>query len=270
MKLGCSTILYGKLPLATALGGIRKAGFEGIELCAIPGMSPHVSPDLDADQRRALRDLIAGYGLAIESIGASGNLDLADPSRFKAVLRLAADLGAPAVTAGAGGKFGDEESYQQFVRVVREDLVPVAADLGVQMSFKAHVGNSVCNRATCLRFIEDLGEDLAWAGINIDPSHLWRTDPDLPPEETIRLCAHGIKTGRIRDTREHDQPVGPPSKQVPGGGCMNLPAIVEAYRTTGLEWICVEIVGAHTWEDAFEVQKVVEACAYVLKPMVEG
>jgi sugar phosphate isomerase/epimerase len=269
MKLGCSTILYGKLPLETALGGIQRAGFHAIELCAIPGMAPHVSPDLDADQRKTVKETIASYGLAIESIGASGNLDLNDPTRFKAVLQLAKDLGAPAVTSGSGGKYGDEASYQQFLEVVKDDLIPVAKDLGVKLSFKAHVGNSVCNRATILRFAGDV--DLNWAGVNIDPSHLWRTDPDLLPEETIRACAKAVTTGRIRDTREHDAPVGPPEKQVPGGGCMNLPAIIQAYReATKLDYVVVEIVGAHAWGDAFKVQRVVEACACVLQPMLEG
>lgn len=270
MKLGCSTILYGKLPLATALGGLRKAGFKYTELCAIPGMAPHVSPDLDADARKATRDLVASYDITIESIGASGNLKLEDPSGFKAILQLAADLGAPAVTAGAGGKFGEEETYQQFLKVLREELIPVARDLGVVMSFKPHVGNSVCNKATILRFIDDLGDDLDIAGVNIDGSHLWRTDPELLPEETIVAVAKGVKTGRIRDTRERDAAVGPPVKQVPGGGCMNLPAIIEAYQQTDLEVICIEIVGAHAWDDAFKVQKIVDACALVLLPMVEG
>lgn len=267
MKLGCSTLLYGKLPLETALGGISKAGFSAIELCAF-GMAPHIGPELDGDQRKAVRELVASYGLAIESIGASGRLDVNAPDGFKDILKLAADLGAPAVTSGAGGKFGDEDSYQQFVKVLKEDLIPVAGDLGVAMSFKPHVGNSVCNRATCQRFAADV--DTTWVGINIDPSHLWRTDPELDPAETVALLGNAVKTGRIRDTREHDQPVGPPSKQVPGGGWMRLSELIDAYRAhTNLEYLTVEIVGSHTWPDAFAVQKVVEACAYVLKPMVE-
>lgn len=268
MKLGCSTILYGKLPLATALGGISKAGFSAIELCALPGMAPHVDTSLSADEREAVKQQVADYGLAIESLGASGRMNLAEPQGFKDTLQLAADLGAPAVTCGAGGKFGDEESYATFVKVVTEEFIPVAKDLGLTISFKPHVGNSVCNRETCQRFVNDV--DTTWVGINIDPSHLWRTDPNLDPGETVKLLGNWVKTGRIRDTREHDQPVGPPEKQVPGGGWMRLSELIAAYKeATSLEYLTVEIVGAHTWLDAFRVQKVVEACAYVLKPMVE-
>lgn len=269
MKLGCSTLLYGKLPLATALGGISKAGYAAIELCAIPGMSPHVSPELDADGRKAVRDLVAGYGLAIESIGASGWFDYQNPDKLISILQLAADLGAPAVTSGAGGADGDEESYQALLKVLRERLLGPAEELGVVISLKPHVGNYVCRRESILRFGSDL--DSPWVGVNIDPSHLFRTDPELDPEETIALCGKHIRTGRIRDTRERVAAVGPPQNQVPGGGAINLPAVVKAYREhTKLDYLTVEIVGAHAWDDAFECQKIVDACALVLKPMVES
>ena len=40
--LGCSTILYGRYSLEQALKGIAKAGYKAIELCARPGMAPHL------------------------------------------------------------------------------------------------------------------------------------------------------------------------------------------------------------------------------------
>ena len=73
MILGCSTILYGGYDLDTALKGIRKAGYEAIELCAIPGMAPHISCDMSPNAAREVKAKVADYGLMIESIGASGN-----------------------------------------------------------------------------------------------------------------------------------------------------------------------------------------------------
>ncbi len=40
--LGCSTILYGGFSLEQALEGIAQAGYKAIELCARPGMAPHL------------------------------------------------------------------------------------------------------------------------------------------------------------------------------------------------------------------------------------
>ena len=66
--LGCSTILYGGFSLEQALEGITKAGYQAIELCARPGMAPHLEIGKTASYYKAIKAQVASYGLAIESI----------------------------------------------------------------------------------------------------------------------------------------------------------------------------------------------------------
>jgi len=55
VELGCSTILYGGHPLASALEGIARAGYRAVELCAITGMAPHLSADAPLSQAADLK-----------------------------------------------------------------------------------------------------------------------------------------------------------------------------------------------------------------------
>src|SRR6266566_4197248 len=96
LQLGCSTLLYGALPIGTALTGIRDAGYKAIELCAIQGMAPHLPDDLSDSQYREIARKVADHGLAIESLGVSTNiLEGQAAYRLCRLLRAAAALGAP-------------------------------------------------------------------------------------------------------------------------------------------------------------------------------
>ena len=114
MQLGCSTLLYGALPLDTALDGIRDAGYKAIELCAIQGMANHLPDDLDTAGYEEIGKRVADRELAIESIGVSTNLlDGQAAYRLVRILKAAAILGAPCITTGSGGKADDEESFRE-------------------------------------------------------------------------------------------------------------------------------------------------------------
>src|SRR5689334_1696212 len=102
MELGCSTILYGGHPITAALDGIARAGYRAIELCAIPSMAPHISPDTPLSEIAELKQRLADLGLSVESIGASGTLS--DVDAFERLMRLGQALGAPAITTGSGGR----------------------------------------------------------------------------------------------------------------------------------------------------------------------
>lgn len=241
MELGCSTILYGGHPLEAALDGIRRAGYQAIELGAIPGMADHLSADEGPDYYRGVRDAVAERGLAIEAIGASTNL--LDPdrrARFVRLMKAASELGAPALTTGSGGVSDDAESYRTVVATIAE-LARIAADLGVRISIKPHVRAAVYSTPTASRFMEEV--DPRWVGLNYDASHLWRANET--PEESLRALGPHLATARIRDavSREPGGP-GPIDQQIPGNGAMNLPAIAEALAAIpGLRYTVLEIVG---------------------------
>lgn len=259
MILGCSTILYGGHDLDAALAGIKQAGYEAIELCAIPGMAPHTSCDMTGAAIREVKAKVEGSGLAIESIGASGNpftSDGPEEAPFAKLMRVAAELGAPALATGSGGAFGDEESFKETVANVN-GMARIAADLGVKISIKPHVGAAVGSTPTALRFMKEV--DLEWVGLNVDASHLWRAEPWEVPEESIPKLAPYTFTARIRDTHAgHERPIGSVESQIPGRGGMNLPAICAALNAIpGLEYVTLEIVGTKEFALA-DVQRVVE------------
>lgn len=229
MKLGCSTILYGGHPLDTALARIAAAGYEAVELCAIPGMAPHLDPSADPAE---VRRRVADAGLAIESVGASGNLS-------RATVELAGRLGAPAITAGSGGVSDDEVSFRETTRRIGE-LASVAADLGVTISIKPHVKQAVYDTPTAQRFMAELAGRAV--GLNLDASHLIRAGEE--PAESFRRLAEHVATARVRDaTRGVDGP-GPVDRQIPGGGDLDMAALVAAIADLPRpRYAVLEIVG---------------------------
>ena len=238
MELGCSTILYGGHPLTSALDGIARAGYRAVELCAIPGMAPHLSPDAPLSQAADLRARLADLGLAIESIGASGTLSAA--GAFERLMRLGQALGAPAITTGSGGRSDDEASFREVVATLQR-LAEVAAATGVVVSIKPHVNQAVYDTRSAQRFMGEV--DPRYVGLNVDASHLLRAGEE--PAAAIRALAPHVATARIRDAvRAVDGP-GSVEQQVPGGGHLDMPALAAAIASLPRpRYAVLEIVGA--------------------------
>jgi sugar phosphate isomerase/epimerase len=239
MKLGCSTILYGGQDLSLALDHIAKAGYGAVELCAIPGMAPHLklgeTPAYYGDVKKAVSD----RGLSIESVGASGNIG--DPTRFLQVLDAAAAVGAPCITSGPGGKSDDEASYREVVQKFRV-LAGEARARGVRISVKPHVTNAVYDTKTALRFMGDVDRD--WIGINYDPTHIWRTPHKEVPEQTLDPLLPHMMSIRIRDVKGRQLKICPVAQQVAGEGDLNLRALAAKLRTAPrVTFAVLEIVG---------------------------
>jgi sugar phosphate isomerase/epimerase len=265
VELGCSTILYGGHGLDDALDGIQKAGYKAIELCAIKGMADHIPIGQSASFYDGMKDRIAEHGLALESIGGSGDIHGEEGrARFIELLKIGHRIGAPAITTSSGGTADDEASFAQVVGSINE-LAKVAANTGVKISIKPHVRAAVYSTKTALKFREQVDRD--WVGINVDASHLWRTPEQEMPEESIETLAPHIFTARIRDTLSREIPIGPVETQVPGGGAMNVAAICAAIQRLPLKYMTLEIVGTKDWELA-DVQRVVEECKAKLDPFM--
>lgn len=266
MKLGCSTILYGKNSLDDALRGIKKAGYQAIELCSIPGMGFHVETGKSAADYRSLKKKIRGHGLAIESIGASGN-DPYDPSpnsKFRQLMAAAAELGAPCLALGSGGKQDSADDMERAIETFNRQA-EYGREIGVKISIKPHVGSVVYHTPSAHIFMQQV--DSTWVGLNVDASHLWRAPVPEKGEESIPKLAEYIVTGRIRDTLSHERPIGPVETQVPGGGAMNLKGIMDAFkRVPGLKTVTLEIVGTADWP-LEKIQDVVERSHRALAPL---
>lgn len=268
MELGCSTLLYGNHPIEDALRGIKLAGYAAIELAAMPGMSDHLSACLESEAKLAeLKRKIADSGLVIEAIGASTNLlDPAARARFIKLMEAGQDLGAPAITTGSGGASDDEASFESVLAMLG-DMAPVAKRTGVKLSIKPHVGAAVYSTKTALRMMQTVDREAI--GLNVDASHLWRTPELEMPEETIPSLLPYLVTARIRDTKGREKPIGPVENQIPGGGAMNLQAVINVFKQKpDLKYITLEIVGTHANHTVEQCDDVVTRCYNLLAWML--
>src|SRR5439155_23611628 len=90
------------------------------------------------------------------------------------------------------------------------------------------------------------------------------------PEESIPQLLPYLFTARIRDTLSREIPIGPVETQIPGGGAMNLPAIMDAFKQKkDLEYLTLEIVGTHTSTDGEYVDGIVQTSYDHLSPLAE-
>ncbi|PWC07569.1 sugar phosphate isomerase/epimerase family protein [Mycetocola zhujimingii] len=131
-RLGCSTISFRHQRLAEALATIRAAGFEEIDLGALPGVCDHVPFVLDADAVGAVAEAVLASGLRVRSVnGDIGDLNRvlsagersARESHLDMLLSLTRAIGARALVLPCGAL--DHEPF----RSLDEDLDAVAAEL---------------------------------------------------------------------------------------------------------------------------------------------
>jgi sugar phosphate isomerase/epimerase len=203
MKIGLYSITYrGVWYRGEAVGLLdlvrlaKQQGWEGIELDA---ERPHAAPmDLDADDRKRLRDLAGETG--IELCAVSPNCDLSSPvpvqreamiCYVRECIRLARDLGSPLVKIFAAWRgitlhdglatYDETYSYNQygfwkgdrraFVVDAMRELSKVAEDSGVVLAMQNH-GPDVVNRCEdVLSLIAEVGSPAfkACMDINIEP-----------------------------------------------------------------------------------------------------
>ena len=266
-NLGCSTILYGGFRLEQALERIANAGYKAIELCARPGMAPHLEIGRTASYYEEIRVQVASYGLVIESIAGTGGIGMDSPD-FEAVIEAAQQVGAPAIAEGTGGNSDDEESFKQVVELVNTTAARTS-QAGIKLSLKPHVNNAVNSTETALRFMQEV--DREWVGINFDASHIWRTVAAEDPVESLQQLKDYITTLRIRDNREsREGPIGPVETQIPGKGSIDLPGLAAVMNAIDqVPYVTLEIVGTHGGTDTSlaEVQRVVEESIAYLEPL---
>ncbi len=112
MKLGANSVLFGGYDMETAFEQLAMAGYDGIELSAIDGMSEHLV--LDRWREIAPRDQAAGAGLSTWSCWRWSSPRRTRP-RWSWLSRPRQRAGIPIINCGPGGKTGDEASLQQSI-----------------------------------------------------------------------------------------------------------------------------------------------------------
>jgi sugar phosphate isomerase/epimerase len=135
-----------------ALRGIAAAGFQHVELSAVPGWTEHVALNGTDEVRRKLGE----YGLTAVSL--SGHSDLTTDEGLEhgiKAVRWASDFGIPIVNTAIGGHASQEENEQAFLDNVGR-LADAAERAGVVVGLEIH-GDIMASGAKALPLLEKIG-----------------------------------------------------------------------------------------------------------------
>jgi sugar phosphate isomerase/epimerase len=236
MKLGANSVLFGGYDLPTAFEHIARAGYDGIELSAIDGMSQHLVLDRWQEIAPEIKRLSGEYGLELLAMEQPSQ----DPDKMERAFQAAAEIGIPIVNCGPGGKTGDEETFQQSVDSIGR-LADRAQHYGVTLCVKAHVGAAIYNTPTTLRLMQAITSPAF--GIDMDPSHIWRANEN--PVEAIAAVVSRVKHVHIRDCKGRQQNPGKPEDQANGRGDIDLLGYIRVLRENGYDGpLDLEVIGA--------------------------
>ncbi|MBB5056689.1 sugar phosphate isomerase/epimerase [Granulicella aggregans] len=236
MKLGLFTPLFAKLSFVDLLKELKL--YPEITALEIgcggwPGAS-HINPAellASAAAAKEYRVKLADAGLTISALSCHGNPVHPDPAiarredeTFKQTVRLAEALEVPVVVtfSGCPGASADDKTPNwitaawppEFAQGLEwqwsERLVPywiaaekMAAAAGVKIALEAHPGFCVYNPETLLKLRSATGKSL---GINLDPSHLWWQQIDIP--EAIAELGDAIFHFHAKDVAVNPARVG--------------------------------------------------------------
>lgn len=239
MKLGANTVLFGGYDLETAFKYLAMAGYDGVELSAIDGMSEHLVLDHWQELVPQIRQLSQTYGLQLLAIEQPTHIT----AKMEAALQAAAELGIPVVNCGPGGETGNEDSFNGMVEEIGH-LVQLAEKYGVTLCVKAHVGAAIHNTPTTLRLMEAIPSTSF--GIDMDPSHIHRAGEN--PVEALKAVISRVKHVHIRDCKGRQQNPGLPEMQANGRGDIDLLGYIRVLHENGYTGpVDLEVIGAKAY-----------------------
>jgi len=236
MKLGANTVLFGGHDMETAFRCIKMAGYDGIEVSAIGGMSEHLVIDRWKECAPDVKALAAKYELELLAMEQPNQ----DPEVMEQAMQAAVEIGIPVVNCGPGGKSDDEESFKERIDSLSK-LSERAEHYGVTLCVKAHVRAAIWNTETSLRALEAITSPAF--GLDMDPSHIHRGGED--PVEAIGAVISRIKHVHIRDCRGRERSPGKPEEQANGRGEIDLLGYIRVLHENGYTGpVDLEVIGA--------------------------
>ncbi len=239
MKLGANSVLFGGYDMETAFKYLAMAGYDGVELSAIEGMSEHLVLDRWRELIPQIKSLAQTYELKLLAIEQPSHIT----STMEAAFQAAAELGIPVINCGPGGESDNEESLQNSIDALG-DLANRAEKYGVTLCVKAHVGASIYNTPTTLRVMEAVSSSSF--GIDMDPSHIHRAGEN--PVEALKAVISRVKHIHIRDCKGRQPGPGKPEEQVNGRGDIDLLGYLRVLHESGYTGpVDLEIIGAKAY-----------------------
>jgi sugar phosphate isomerase/epimerase len=235
MRLGANSVLFGAFDMEAAFRYLAMAGYDGIELSAIPGMSEHLVLERWRELVPEVRDLSKTYGLELLAMEQPSQ----DPGRMEVAFQAAVELDIPVVNCGPGGKADDEAAWHEMVDSLGH-LAILAEKYGVTLCVKAHVGASIYNTPTTLRAMEEITSPAL--GIDMDPSHIHRAGEN--PVEALQAVISRIRHVHIRDCKGRQQGPGAPEDQANGRGDIDLVNYIRVLHEHGYTGaVDLEVIG---------------------------
>ena len=212
------------------------AGYDGIEVSAIGGMSSHLVIDRWKECAPEVKALAAQFGLELLAMEQPSQ----DPEIMEKAMQAAVETGIPVINCGPGGKTGDEDSFKKSVESLSK-LSERAEHYGVTLCVKAHVGASIWNTETSLRALEAITSPAF--GLDMDPSHIHRAGEN--PVEALGAVVSRIRHVHIRDCRGRKRSPGKPEEQANGRGEIDLLGYIRVLHENGYEGpVDLEVIGA--------------------------
>jgi sugar phosphate isomerase/epimerase len=239
VRLSIGTYGMQMLEVDRALDLIRKTGYDGAELCLMPGW-PSEPAKLDSAARRRIREqrfpiatMIENFNLLVDDDAHHATLD-----RIRAAATLAHDIAPqspPILQTVLGGKAGEWRTVNKRMAARLLEWAQLAEDNRIRLAVKAHFG-SACNDTGKLLHLIGQVSSAALGGI-YDYSHFQLMDVDLR-ESLLQLLPHSlfltVKDGRLVD--------GKPQFLLPGEGTIDYDLYFRTLRERNYSgWMLVEI-----------------------------
>jgi sugar phosphate isomerase/epimerase len=242
MRLAFSTNAYTRHSLKDALQGIRRAGFEGVEILAD---TPHAYPDaIDATLTDETKRELDQLGLAVSNINVNCSFgywkdappepyfepSLISPNpkhredRTRLILKaldFAKDVGAANISITSGRMLGGmppEPAAKQFAQSIRP-ILDRADVLGVDVGIECEPGLYLEYVAELREWIDRLGHPRL--GANLDVGHSQVIGESIP--DAVKLL-----DGRIWNLHVEDIPGRKHYHLIPGQGTLDWRALKRA------------------------------------------
>lgn len=254
IKLGVNSVLFKAVDFATAAKAIKSAGFDGVEISGIAGMCEHLNLATWKQDKRTLRAISEENELPFLST----EIASLDRERLLTAFEACAEIGIPIVNVGPGGKSDDEETLKNSIETLAARAED-AAQFGITLCCKAHVGSAVYNTPTTLRMIEEI--DNKYFGVDMDPSHIYRAGEN--PVDALPQVISAMKHIHIRDCLGAGPSPGTPKNQTCGRGEIDLYGYFKAMVDADYDGpVCLEVIGPE--QDLTQAAIIAaESCGYM-------
>ncbi|MDE0300587.1 MAG: sugar phosphate isomerase/epimerase [Candidatus Poribacteria bacterium] len=240
MKLGANSVLFGGHNMETAFKYVAMAGYDGIEMSAIDGMSEHLVLSRWRELAPEIKRLSKDYGLELLAMEQPSQ----DADIMEQAFQASVEIGIPIVNCGPGGTSDDEESWHKVIDSLG-NLAQMAERYGVTLCVKAHVGGSIYNTPTTLRAMEEISSPAF--GIDMDPSHIHRAGEN--PVEAIAAVISRVKHVHIRDCKGREPGPGKPEMQANGRGDIDLVGYIRVLHENNYTGpLNLEVIGATDYD----------------------